>query len=161
MAKISNILFANQAYSYRDSKIPYSKLDCQAFVEQVLADCGIDYNWRGSNDMWRTAGYWKGTIDECKAQFGSIPLGAWLFTIKHDGKENKALYKDGVNAAHVGIYTGSGLGAIHSTTGGVQECKFPDAKRWTHCLLCKYIDYNGASDKAKIQQAIDILKTLL
>ena len=39
--------------------IPYSKLDCQAFVEQVLRDLGVRkpdgsvYNWRGSNSMFR------------------------------------------------------------------------------------------------------------
>lgn len=161
MAKVNNIRFAEQAYSYRDSNIPYSRLDCQAFIEQVLKDCGIDYNWRGSNDMWRNAGSWKGTIEECEKQFGSIPMGVWLFTIKHDGKEDKTRYKDGINAAHVGIYTGLGQGAMHSTTGGVQQCKFPDKKRWTHCLLCKYIDYNAKDEKAKIREAIEILQSLL
>ena len=87
--QIDNAVFAAAAYSYKDSHIPYSKLDCQAFVERVLHDCGVDYNWRGSNHMWRDALSWKGTISECMQKFGEVPSGAWLFTVKHDGGEIK------------------------------------------------------------------------
>ena len=72
---------------------PYSKLDCQGFVEQVLKDLsvrkpdGTPYNWRGSNSMWRNYIKWKGTIAECKAKFGEIPLGAFMFIVKYDGGE--------------------------------------------------------------------------
>ena len=120
----SALKFAEIAYSYRNSKIPYSKLDCQAFVEQVLADAlGVRHDWKGSNDMWRNALSWKGTPDECIKKFGCIPSGAWLFTLKQDGGEIKRGYKDGLgNAAHVGIYTGMGRGAMHSSTGGVAQC---------------------------------------
>ena len=161
MAKVSNIVFADKAYKYHDKQIPYSTLDCQAFVERVLHDCGINANWRGSNDMWRNAGTWQGTIEEAEKAFGDLPVGVLLYTIKHDGKEDKNRYKDGINAAHVGIYTGLGKGAMHSTTGGVQECAFPDPKRWTHCQLCKYVDYSGTDYKETIKKAIELLKTLL
>jgi len=57
--------------------IPYEKLDCQGFVEEVLKDCGVrksdgnPYNWRGSNSMWRNFIQWRGTIEECRKKFGS------------------------------------------------------------------------------------------
>ena len=63
--KINNATFAHMAYSYKDSHIPYSKLDCQAFVERILLDCGIRHDWRGSNHMWRDAldcgAVWRGS----------------------------------------------------------------------------------------------------
>ena len=90
----------------------------------MLADAlGVRHDWKGSNDMWRNALSWKGTPDECIKKFGCIPSGAWLFTLKQDGGEIKRGYKDGLgNAAHVGIYTGMGRGAMHSSTGGVAQC---------------------------------------
>ena len=47
--------FAHQAESEIYTGVPYDKLDCQGFVEKVLADLGIrnssgkPYNWKGSN----------------------------------------------------------------------------------------------------------------
>lgn len=146
--KIKAADFARQAGSSAYNGIGYDVLDCQAFVEKVLKDCGYSYNWRGSNDMWRNALDWSGTYDEAVKKFGEIPPGAWLFTIKKDGKEDKSRYKDGINAAHVGIYLGSGK-ARHSTTGGVQYCAVP-AGRWTHVGLAKIIDYNAPDDHTDI-----------
>ena len=159
--KIDNFAFAEAAYLYHDRNIPYKQLDCQAFVERVLADCGINENWRGSNHMWRTALSWKGTIDEAIAKFGSVPVGAWLFTIKHDGGEvARGYHDDEGNAAHVGIFTAKGKGAMHSSTGGVQECAFPDPKRWTHCGLATVIDYDHVPAAAEDVMSIldDMLK---
>lgn len=105
--------------------IPYSTLDCQAFVEFCLKKyAGISKNWRGSNDMWRNA------VHDKSDNFDNIDVGEWVFTIKHDGNEPKR-YTDGVNASHVGIYIGNGE-VIHSTTGGVQMDKINNSKRWTH-----------------------------
>ena len=62
--------FAKQAQSSKYDGIKYSQADCQAFVELVLRDCGVRtssgavYNWKGSNDMWRHALKWKGTLAE-------------------------------------------------------------------------------------------------
>ena len=33
--------YATQAMSDQYTGIPYNRLDCQAFVEQVLKDCGV------------------------------------------------------------------------------------------------------------------------
>lgn len=134
--KVLNITFVQQAASGGYIGTPYSALDCQAFVEKVLKDCGITRNWRGSNDMWRNAVH-----DHTKLDQVDPPPGAWLFTIKHDGKEDKSRYKDGINAAHVGIYLGDGK-VIHSTRGGVQWDDITSS-RWTHFALANDVDYNG------------------
>ena len=156
-------IFAATAWSYKDSGIPYSKLDCQAFVERVLKDCGVFKDWKGSNDMWRNALSWSGTLEDCRKRYGFIPVGAWLFTVKWDGGEVKRGYHDNYgNASHVGIFCGEDLGTMHSTTGGVQSGPWPDPKRWTHCGLCKYIDY-GMKDTSLqylLDTAIEILEEI-
>lgn len=153
--KINHYSFAEAAYLYHDRKIPYSQLDCQAFVERVLADCGIYRNWKGTNDMWRNALSWKGTVDEAIAKFGSVPIGAWLFSWNNKGGEVKRGYKDGLgDAFHVGIYTGKGKGAMHSTAGGVQECAFPDRNRWTHVGLPNDIEYEDPGNPLEDAQKL-------
>ena len=103
--------FAKQAQSSKYDKLKYDQYDCQAFVELVLRDCGVRkpdgavYNWKGSNDMWRNALAWKGTIAECRELFGKIPDGAWVFMWANDGGEIARGYHDGLgNASHVGLY---------------------------------------------------------
>ena len=110
MKEVNSNDFVKQANSPKYDGIPYDKLDCQGFVEQVLKDCGVrksdgtPYNWRGSNSMWRNALLWKGTVEECKAVYGEIPLGAWMFIVKNDGGEIDRGYNDNEgNASHVGI----------------------------------------------------------
>lgn len=133
---------------------PYSKWDCQAFVEQVLKDLGVRkadgsvYNWKGSNSMWRNHITWKGTIEECKKKFGEIPLGAFLFLLKWDGKEAERGYHDGLgNATHVGLYVGtSPLPVMDSQpTGGVQYRKL---SIFTHVGLMDMIDYYNEPEPA-------------
>lgn len=142
--------FASQARSGGYIGIPYETLDCQGFVEQVLKDCGIKRNWRGSNDMWRNAVHGHVELEDVEP-----PMGAWLFTIKHDGKEDTSRYKDGVNAAHVGIYCGNNI-VIHSTNGGVQWDKL-SSKRWTHYALSNDLQYNDAVDSETLKNMIDNL----
>lgn len=152
--------FAQYANQRKWIGIPYEQWDCQKYVEQMLKGVGAFHDWRGSNDMWRNALSNKGTIAEMKQrQGGQLKPGTWLFTIKHDGKEDKSRYKDGVNAAHVGIYIGGGR-VMHSTTGGVQADVI-DSKRWTHAGECKLLDYgtanNDKSDMDKVKQAYNLL----
>lgn len=158
--------FAEQAKSSAYDGIPYSELDCQAFVEKVLGDCGCKksngarYNWTGSNKMWRVALNWKGTLAQARAQWGDIPVGAWVFTVKYDGGEKERGYNDNEgNAKHVGIYIGDGR-VRHSSTGGVQYAKIDEA-RWTHCGLCKYLDYGDAPVDDKISSVIALLEEAL
>lgn len=98
--------YAEQALSSKYDKLKYFQYDCQAFVEKVLNDCtGKNYNWKGSNDMWRNALSWKGTIGECIQIYGEIPVGAWVFMHSYDGGEVARGYHDSEgNASHVGIY---------------------------------------------------------
>lgn len=115
--------YATQAMSERYTGIPYSRLDCQGFVEEVLKDCGVRksdgtaYNWKGSNSMWRNALKWKGTIQECMTEFGCIPLGSWVFIVKHDGGEKDRGYNDNEgNASHVGIYCNDSNEPVRDST---------------------------------------------
>lgn len=160
MPQINPIMFAEAAFAYRDSHIPYAQLDCQAFVERVLKDCGIIRDWKGSNHMWRSALSWRGTYNEAIEKFGKIPVGAWLFTVKNDGGEKARGYNDSDgNAAHVGIYTGQGMGAMHSSTGGVQECACP-ATRWTHVGLAKDINYTTTQAQEIFAELYAFLRSL-
>ena len=149
--RIDNSVFAATAYSYRDSHIPYSKYDCQAFVEKVLHDCGITHDWRGSNHMWRDALSYKARITD----YDAIPAGAWVFTVKNDGGEMDRGYRDDQgNAKHVGIYLGGGE-VIHSTTGGVQMDRITSS-RWTHYGTCKYIQF-GETASDTLQKLVKAL----
>ena len=110
VSRISGKHLAQQAIRGNYVGIPYSKLDCQGFVEEVLKDCGVrkpdgtPYNWRGSNSMFRNHIRWRGTIEECQKKFGSIPQGAFVFLVKHDGDEQPKGYHDDLgNASHVGL----------------------------------------------------------
>lgn len=106
--------YAELAQNPKYDKLKYSQYDCQAFCELVLRDLGVrspsgaPYNWKGSNDMYRNAVSWVGTIAECKRTFGEIPLGAWAFMWDQTGNERKRGYYDGKgNASHIGIYIGN------------------------------------------------------
>jgi hypothetical protein len=118
---------------------PYSKLDCQAFVEKVLKDLGsLSTNWCGSNHMFREAVTNLTRIDASNIDF--IVPAAWLFKHRFDGGEEERGYEDGLgNAYHVGLYLGNGV-VMHSTTGGVQTTDISNG--WTHYGLCKDIDYS-------------------
>ena len=156
--------FAKQAIDGGYIGIPYSKLDCQGFVERVLADCGIRkpngtvYDWRGSNAMYRNFQQWRGSIKDAENAFGSLPIGCLLYTRKTDGGEKEKGYNDNLgNFAHVGIYLGEPHGVIHSTTGGVQWGKYPD-KRWNYCSLLSMLDYGCKNTDNEISD--DIIKQL-
>ena len=145
--RISGTDLAEQAVTGGYVGIPYEKLDCQGFVEQVLKDCGVRkpdgsvYNWRGSNSMWRNYITWKGTKEECIKKFGEIPLGAFLFLLKWDGGEQERGYHDGLgNASHVGLYTGTSPLPCMDSQGnrGVDYCKL---SVFTHVGLMDMIDY--------------------
>ena len=125
----------------------YSEMDCQAFVENCLRDVGIRKDLRGSNAWWRTM-TWTGTPEECVRIFGSVPNGAFLFILKDDGGEKQRGYYDGKgNASHIGLKTGRGAGAIHSSSGRgcVAESEFHDKTikngGWNRVGLWDQLDY--------------------
>ena len=139
---------------------PYSKLDCQALVEKVLALAGMKIiNYRGSNHMWREL-----VFDREKTDDAVILPGMLAFIVKQDGGEKKRGYHDGMgNATHVAIALGSGK-VFESTTGGVQVGSI---KRFTHVARIKDVDYDEHDDGDDWSPAtspsvkIDMIKSLL
>lgn len=130
----------------------YDDIDCQALVEAMLRDVGVKQNWRGSNAMYRDMA-WVGTPEECVAKFGRVPVGALLYILEATGAPD--IYKDAVgNASHVGVKTGVGLGAIHSSQskGGVVESKFSNKTirngGWNRVGICKLLDYGSDIEEA-------------
>ncbi len=129
---------------------PYSKMDCQGFVERCLSDAGIRKDLAGSNAWYRFVlkNGWVGTPEECRKRFGSIPKGAFLFILKNDGGETTRGYRDGLgNASHIGLYTGRGQGALHSSSSRGCVCESTFAGKtirnggWNTVGLWKELDY--------------------
>lgn len=163
-------------------QIPYSQWDCIAFVNHVWRDIQVvgDHNYNlpgGTNTFWRenTPEYpnlvstynttspdgqnptpvlwWKGTIAECEAQYGSIPTGALLFhQISDQGPPAipSQYAGDGIgNFAHVGIYCGnnevmqSGGRDSGSVPGGGVHRSVYDSSAWNYCAFVVYVDCVG------------------
>lgn len=86
----------------------YSEMDCQAFPERALSECGMDINLAGSN-TWIREVMKNGAVmtpEECVRQLGKVPQGAFLFIVEDDGKEPEKYRGDGIgNASHMGICT--------------------------------------------------------
>ena len=125
----------------------YDEMDCQEFIERCLEAIGIRKDLKGSNAWWREM-TWTGTPEECVRIFGSVPKGAFLYILKDDGGEKKRGYHDGKgNASHIGIKTGRGKGAIHSSAsrGCVAESEFHDKTirdgGWNRVGLWAQLDY--------------------
>ena len=147
------------AFSWAGDKYlgrPYSEMDCQAFVEQCMADSGLRMDLPGSNAWYRQM-TWTGSPEECKKRFGEIPKGALLFILLQDGREPDKYKPDGIgNASHIGIRTGRGEGAIHSSSsrGCVAASKFQDKTipngGWNRVGLWDRFDYG-----AKINALLD------
>lgn len=145
MSNATAAAFAAQAAKYLGT--PYDELDCQALMEAMLRDVGVRKNWTGSNAMYRDMA-WIGTPEECVAKYGSIPIGAWLYILEQDGGEPAKYKADGIgNASHVGVYTGSGKGAIHSSASRGEVCESAFAGKtiknggWNRVGFCKLLDY--------------------
>lgn len=157
--QITGDIIANVAKSGNYIGIPYSKLDCQAFVERVLNDAGMKIiNYRGSNHMWRSLVYDRELISEAIDFFP----GMLVFTLKYDGGETKRGYHDDLgNAVHVGIYIG-GDEVMHSTTGGVQ---FGKLSRFTHIAKIIDVEYGEQSPenetKTKLHSILYALRQLV
>lgn len=134
---------------------PYSQMDCQAFIEWCLHQCGMKKDLAGSNAWYREC-IKNGTVmtpEECVKKLGKVPAGAFLFIHAYDGGEEKRGYHDGLgNASHIGIVTGKGEGAIHSSAsrGCVAESKFKQKSingGWNMVGLWTQVayDYGGGS----------------
>lgn len=131
---------------------PYATIDCQAFVEKCLKDAGLAVDLKGSNEWYREM-TWTGSPEACKKKFGKIPKGAFLYIHLFDGGEVKRGYRDGLgNASHIGIYTGTGDGAIHSSAsrGCVATSKFSGHTingGWNVVGLWDRLSYDDTTDQ--------------
>ena len=126
--KISGLEFSKAGDKYLGRS--YQEMDCQAFVEKCMADVGYRRDLGGSNSWYRECMKhgWVGSPEECAKEFGSVPKGALLFILEAVGPKTPAKYRnDGIgDVTHMGIVTGRGDGAIHSSQsrGGVVTSKF-------------------------------------
>ena len=121
MAKISAEQFSMEGDKYLGRS--YDEMDCQEFYERCAADAGLKKDLKGSNAWYREflKNGWAGSPEDCVKKFGAVPKGATLFIHAFDGGEEKRGYHDGLgNASHIGIKTGRGKGAIHSSAS--REC---------------------------------------
>lgn len=158
---------ADQAITGNYLGTPYSKLDCQGFVEEVLKDLGVRkpdgsvYNWKGSNSMYRNFIRWRGTVDECKKKFGCIPQGAFMFIVKRDGGEKEKGYNDDLgNASHVGLHLGAGTCMDSQPSRGVA---YVGTNIFTHVGLMDMIDYYTEPtppDEPKDKEALKAVATI-
>ena len=82
MGRISALEFSLAGDKYLGR--PYSEMDCQAFAERCMADCGYRKNLAGSNAWYRECVNhgWVGTPEECVKAFGCVPKGALLFILE-------------------------------------------------------------------------------
>ena len=106
---------------------PYDEMDCQAFIEQCLKDCGEKINLPGSNAWYRKC-ISDGCVltpEECKSHIGYVPKGAFLFIVKDASESTPEKYRhDGYgDAYHIGIVTNKDKGAIHSSKSKGQVCQ--------------------------------------
>lgn len=126
---------------------PYSKMDCQAFVEEVLKRAGLHIiNYRGSNHMWRDLVYDRESTKGGKP----VPAGALAFIVRFDGGEKKRGYHDDMgNATHVAIALGDGT-VMESTSGGVQ---ISSISRFTDYGLIHDVDYDHEDPQQSVSDS--------
>lgn len=114
--------------------------DCQGLIEAVVRALGGEISYRGSNDMFRNACSYIGTLDQARKEGRLVP-GAVLFIVRLDGGE-LALYKDGKgNASHVGWYTGGRYEVVHASSSKGKVAASTLKNAWTHVGWLKSVDY--------------------
>ena len=136
---------------FRYIGVPYDEMDCQAFVERCLKDCGDRTNLPGSNAWYREVmrNGWTGTPEECVRMQGKVPKGAFLFIVKAVSDSTPEKYRnDGLgDAYHIGIVTDKDKGAIQSSKskGGVCQSEFHGKTikngGWNRVGLWNKVDY--------------------
>lgn len=130
----------------------YKEMDCQAFVEWCLRQCGCNKDLPGSNSWFREV-YHNGEVltpEQCVSKYGTVPKGAFLYILEYDGGEPEKFKPDGLgNASHIGLVTAQGKGAIHSSAskGCVCESKFENKTipngGWNRVGLWDQVSYTG------------------
>lgn len=150
-------------------RIDYAELDCQGYMEEIFSQCGQKISYRGSNDMFRNACSWIGTIDEAK-QAGHLKPGAALFILEHNGGEPDQYKADGIgNASHVGMYTWEGALRDLDKNGSLRTCNVVHSSSsmgrvagstlkngWTHVGLWKNVDFGLDSIQRNESESMSI-----
>ena len=144
MTKINALTFSRAGDAYLGR--PYSEMDCQAFVERCMADCGCRKDLPGSNAWYRECvnSGWVGTPEECVKAFGLVPAGALLFILEQDGKE-PAKYREtalGTPAISVSKPAGERARSIPAPAGAAsrrassmtKQSKMAAGTGWGCCL---------------------------
>ena len=135
-------------------RIRYDDIDCQAFMELIFSECGTKISYKGSNDMYRNACSWVGTLEEAKKEGRLVP-GAALFIVEFDGKEPDEYKVDGLgNASHVGMYVGPNAltdvdkngksrvcDVVHSSASMERVAGSTLKNAWTHVGLWKNAEF--------------------
>lgn len=150
----TGLQFAQCALLPSWDKYTYDKLDCQGFVEEVLKTLGVRkkdgscYNWRGSNSMYRNYYSWRGTIQDAITQFGSVPVGAFVYIWKETGQDEVGYTDKLGNAHHVGIYCGNDL--VRDSSRSQKNGKYVrngvgnrSLKEFNRVTLFSGLDYTG------------------
>lgn len=135
----------------RNPPIPYSDMDCQAFVKMCVMDAGGKMDYAGSNDMFRNACTKVMTLKDARAQ-GLLHSGCLLFIVEQGGDYPAKYHADGLgNASHVGLYldlkvlaTGETIEVAHSSYSRGMVCASTLENGWTHVGWAKEIDYGDA-----------------
>lgn len=159
MSKPSGAAVAAKAVAAVAEGHAYTEMDCQAFVEYCVNQCGGHMAYAGSNDMYRNASAYLATLANAKAE-GKLVPGAGLLIVEDVSDGTPAKYRgDGLgDATHVGLYVGEKAltdvdkngksrvcNVVHSgsTMGRVAGSTL--ANGWTHVILFKEIDYAGVA----------------
>lgn len=166
-------------------QIPYSEMDCITYVQTVWRDIEAVSssdtlcNPLGTNTLWRTNTsqypslvrtfnttspddqnpcpvlWWKGTISDLEAEYGSIPPGTLLLH-KIGEDDNPPIpnqYRgDGIgNFAHIGIYIGNnqvmqsgGRDSSSVPGGGVHRSTY-DSSAWNYAAFVVWVDPTGGT----------------
>lgn len=128
----------------QEPPIPYAQMDCQKFVRECVRQAGGEMRYGGSNDMFRNACTWTGTLAEAR-QSGRLVPGALLFIVQRDGGEPAQYQADGLgNASHVGLYCAApGAEVAHSSASRGQVAASTLQNGWTHAGLASAIAYSA------------------
>jgi len=134
----------------------YEEMDCQELVERMMAAVGYKRDLGGSNSWYRECmkNGWAGTPEECLREFGSVPKGALLFIREDVSASTPGKFRnDGIgDISHMGVKTGRGDGAIHSShsRGCVCTSKFQDRTipngGWNRVGLLNVFSYGKTVD---------------
>lgn len=150
-ARAAAVCQTARACATQSPPIPYvlggetaAKQDCQGHVEYCVRQNGGQMAYAGSNDMYRNACAWVGTLAEARAQ-GKLVPGALLFLVTRTGTYPERYHADGKgNASHVGLYIGDAdILITHASASAGRVTTSTFASTWTHVGLAKAIEYEG------------------